>query len=62
VLGEEGRNLLRKAQLSDEGSGARGSAWVRIRGDERTPLRSELVGLREVDDKWQLDYQIAPGG
>ena len=35
---------------------------VRIRGDEGTPFRGELVTLREVDDNWKLDSQIARGG
>jgi hypothetical protein len=59
LLGEEDPNLLRDAHLSYEGSGGPGSAWVRIRGDERTPLRSEPVALHEADDKWERDSQIA---
>jgi hypothetical protein len=60
LIGEESRSLLRKAEISAEGSGAPGAAWVRIDGGAQTPLRGELVTLHEINGEWRIDSRVAP--
>ena len=56
-MSREARDLLAVAALAEEGSGAPGSAWVRVKGG---PWRGELVTVVKVDDHWLIASQVAP--